>query len=111
MGPGYSVLTYRIIPTEQDKSIPLPVTGGTYIARWTDGGADSRSGRKRRLLCNGVDTGCVSRIDHITGRESGPTSLRCFTRENEANRHMRQADDDGKNRWCGLKRSGGVVCH
>jgi len=40
------------------------------------------------LLCNGADTGCVSCID-ITGRESGPTSLRCFTRENEANRHMR----------------------
>ena len=49
--------------------------------------------------------------DNITGRESGPTSLRCFTRENEANRHKRQADDDGKNRWCGLQRGGGVVCH
>src|SRR5580700_8236089 len=49
-----------------------------------------QSGRKRRLFCNGSDTGCVSCIDHITGRESGPTSLRCFTRENEANRHMRQ---------------------
>src|ERR1700730_7388888 len=43
------------------------------------------------LLCNSADTGCVSCIDHITGRESGPTSLRCFTRENEANRHMRQS--------------------
>jgi hypothetical protein len=42
------------------------------------------------LLCNGVDTGCVSFIDNITGRESGLTSLRCFTRENKANRHMRQ---------------------
>jgi hypothetical protein len=42
------------------------------------------------LLCNGADTGCVSCIDNITGRESGPTSLRCFTRENKANRHMRQ---------------------
>src|ERR1700720_2220471 len=55
--------------------------------RWRCG---QQSGRKRRLFCNGSDTGCVSCIDHITGRESGPTSLRCFTRENEANRHMRQ---------------------
>ena len=110
--PAYRVdLTSRIIPTEQDKSIPLPRNKGNVHRKMNDGGADSRSGRKRRLLCNGADTGCVSRIDHITGRESGPTSLRCFTRENEANRHMRQADDDGKNRWCGLKRSGGVVCH
>ena len=30
-------------------------------------------------------------IDYITGHESGPTSLRCFTRENEANRHRRQS--------------------
>src|SRR6266567_3002347 len=35
-------------------------------------------------------TGCVSSIDHITGRESGLTSFWCFTRENWANRHMRQ---------------------
>ena len=33
------------------------------------------------------DTGCVSHIsDNITGRESGPTSLWSFTRENLANR-------------------------
>jgi len=42
-------------------------------------------------LCNGTDTGCVSYIDHITGRESELTSFRCFTRENGANRHMRQS--------------------
>ena len=41
-------------------------------------------------LCNGTDTGCVSSIDHITGRESELTSFRCFTRENWANRHMRK---------------------
>ena len=41
-------------------------------------------------LCNGTDTGCVSPIDNITGRESGLTSFRCFTREIWANRHMRQ---------------------
>ena len=33
----------------------------------------------------------ASVADHITGRESEPTSLRRFTRENEANRHMRQS--------------------
>ena len=41
-------------------------------------------------LCNGTDTGCVSSIDNITGRESELTSFRCFTRENSANRYMRQ---------------------
>jgi hypothetical protein len=43
------------------------------------------------LFRNGADTGCVSSIDNITGRESGQTSLRCSTRENRANRHMRQS--------------------
>jgi hypothetical protein len=42
-------------------------------------------------LRNGTDTGCRSYTDNITGRESGQTSLRCFTRENCANRHMRQS--------------------
>ncbi len=42
-------------------------------------------------LCNGTDTGCVVYSNNITGRESGQTSLRCFTRENWANRHMRQS--------------------
>jgi hypothetical protein len=42
-------------------------------------------------LCNGTDTGCVSSNDHITGRESGLTSFWYFTRENRANRHMRQS--------------------
>ena len=43
------------------------------------------------LFCNGADTGCVSCINNITGRESGQTSLWSFTRENKANRHMRQS--------------------
>jgi hypothetical protein len=43
------------------------------------------------LLCNGVDTGCVIQIDHITGRESVLTSLWCFTRENLINRLRRQS--------------------
>ena len=43
------------------------------------------------LFCNGADTGCVGHADNITGRESEQTSLRCFTRENLANRHMRQS--------------------
>ena len=42
-------------------------------------------------LCNGTDTGCVSFIDNIAGRESELTSFRCFTRENWANRPMRQS--------------------
>jgi hypothetical protein len=37
-------------------------------------------------LCNGTDTGCVSPIDNIAGRESALTSFRCFPRENWANR-------------------------
>ena len=43
------------------------------------------------LFCNGADTGCVRLTDNTTGRESGQTSLRCFTRENGANRLMRQS--------------------
>jgi hypothetical protein len=42
------------------------------------------------LFRNGADTGCVSCVDNITGREGEQTSLRCFTRENSANRLMRQ---------------------
>jgi hypothetical protein len=42
-------------------------------------------------LCNGTDTGCVSPMDNITRRESELTSFWCFTRENWANRHMRQS--------------------
>ena len=42
-------------------------------------------------LCNGANTGCVSSVDNITGRESELTSFRCFTRENWANRLMRQS--------------------
>jgi hypothetical protein len=42
-------------------------------------------------LCNGTDTGCVSSIDNIIGRESGLTSFWCFTRESWANRHMRKS--------------------
>jgi hypothetical protein len=42
-------------------------------------------------LCNGTDTGCVSSIDNITGRESRLTSFWSFTRENWANRPMSQS--------------------
>src|SRR5882762_3067754 len=57
-----TVLTYRVFPTEQDKSVSLPAKGKS-TARWTDGGADMTSGRKRRLLGNRGDTGCVRHID------------------------------------------------
>ena len=43
------------------------------------------------LFCSETDTGCVSFTDNIAGRESGQTSLRCFTRENRANRLMTTA--------------------
>ena len=43
-------------------------------------------------LCNGTDTGCVSSIDNITGRENGLTSFRCFTRENEPAAILRRCD-------------------
>ena len=42
------------------------------------------------LFCNGADTGCVSCINNITGRESGQTSLWYFSRESGANRLMGQ---------------------
>jgi|HubBroStandDraft_4_1064222.scaffolds.fasta_scaffold02607_2 hypothetical protein len=42
-------------------------------------------------LCNGTDTGYVSSIDNIIGRESELTSFWRFTRENGANRPMRQS--------------------
>ena len=48
-------------------------------------------GAPQMLLCNRTDTGCVSSIDNITGRESGLTSFWRFTRENWANRPVRQS--------------------
>ena len=43
-------------------------------------------------FCNGVDIGCVSIIDNITGRESGADfPLGASTRENLNNRLMRQS--------------------
>ena len=32
-----------------------------------DGGAGNRGRRKRRPLCSGADTGCVSKIDYMAG--------------------------------------------
>src|SRR6516225_3648703 len=47
-----------------------------------------RKEKKRMPRCNGVDTGCVSHIDNITGRESGQTfSLVLHTRELEESTH------------------------
>jgi|GraSoi_2013_80cm_1033760.scaffolds.fasta_scaffold01729_3 hypothetical protein len=83
-------LLYRVTSTEQGKPVALPARG-SEVARPIDGEAGMRSGRKRRLFRNGADIGCVSSIDNITGRESGQTSLWCFTRENRANRSMRQS--------------------
>jgi hypothetical protein len=82
-------LPYRVTSTEQSKPVALPERG-SEVARPIDGDAGMRSGRKRTLFSNGADTGLVSYVDNITGRESGQTSLRCFTRENLTNRLMRQ---------------------
>jgi hypothetical protein len=41
---GPADLTYRVFPTEQDKSKSLPARG-RYIARCFDGGADSIKGK------------------------------------------------------------------
>src|SRR5260370_42668831 len=65
--------------------------GERSTARRIDGGAGRRSERKRMLLCNGADIGCVCSIDHITDRESGQTSPWCCTRENLINRFRGQS--------------------
>jgi hypothetical protein len=89
--PAYRAdLTYCVFPTEQDKSVSLPIEGKAH-RKMADGGADIRGRRKRMPLCNGADTGRVSSIDNITGRESELTSFRCFTRESWANRYRRQS--------------------
>ena len=80
-------LTYcYVTSTEQDKPVSFPEKGERSTVRGIDGGAGRRSGRKRRLLCNGADIGCVGSIDNITERESGQTSPWCCTRENLINR-------------------------
>jgi hypothetical protein len=86
-------LTYcHVTSTEQDKPVSLPGDKrGRSTARGIDGGAGRRSERKRMLLCNGADIGCVCFIDNITERESGQTSPWCCTRENLINRLMRQS--------------------
>jgi hypothetical protein len=86
-------LTYcYVTSTEQDKPVSSPKTKGERsTVRGIDGDAGRRSGRKRMLLCNGVDIGCVRPIDNITERESGQTSPWCCTRENLINRLRRQS--------------------
>ncbi len=84
--------TYSIVSLPQNKVSPLRSPRGVVRSQdQINGAAGMRSGRKRMLFRNGADTGCVSSTDNITGRESRQTSLWCFTRENRANRHMRQS--------------------
>ena len=83
-------LLYRVTSTEQGKPVALPGRG-SEVARPSDGDAGMRPGRKRMLSCSGTDIGCVSFTDNIAGRESGQTSLWCFSRESGSNRLMRQA--------------------
>ena len=83
-------LNYLVTSMKQGKPVSLPARGSEAV-RPIVGDAGMRSGSKRMLFCNGADTGCVSYSDNITGRESGLTSLRCFTRENLTNRLMGQS--------------------
>jgi hypothetical protein len=83
-------LHYRVTSTKQSKPVSLPERGSEAV-RPTVGDAGMRSGRKRMLFRNGADIGCIRYTDNITERESGQTSLRCFTRENLTNRLMGQS--------------------
>ena len=79
--PAYRAdLTYRVNSTEQDKSVSLPAKG-KYVERRTDSGADRTSGRKRRLLCNGEDTGCVESRQHYWTRKRADFPVVLHARE------------------------------
>ena len=75
---------------KQDKPVTFPGKGRNAVRR-NDSVAGMRKEKKRMPRCNGVDTGCVSHTDNITGRESGQTFPWSFTRENLRNRLMRQS--------------------
>jgi len=69
-------LNYGVISTEQGKPVSLPGKG-KYTARCTDGDAGSGNERKRRLLSNWADRGCVASGDNRTSPETEPTSRWC----------------------------------
>jgi hypothetical protein len=68
MGPGYSVLTDRVISAEQGKPVALPARGSPS-QDGTDGDAGNGNGSKRKLPYNGADRGCVASWgqDHLAG--------------------------------------------
>ena len=90
MGPGYSVLNYRVIPTEQGKSVSLPARG-TSIARWTDGDADSGTEKKRMLPFNRADRGCVALGTTSPRRKRSRLLGGAQTRERLKNQWMKQS--------------------
>ena len=89
--PAYREHLTRIesLRRKQDKPVTFPTKGRNAVRR-IDSVAGMRKEKKRRPRGNGVDTGCVSHIDNITGRESGQTFPWSFTRENLRNRLTRQ---------------------
>jgi len=58
-------LSYRVSSAEQGKPVFLLSRKGH--SKVIDGSAGNRGRRKRRPLCSGADTGCVSEIDNIAG--------------------------------------------
>ena len=68
MGPGYSVLTDRVISAEQGKPVALPARERPS-QDGSDGVAGNGNGSKRRLPCNRADRGCVASWgqDHLAG--------------------------------------------
>lgn len=97
-------LNYRVISTEQGKPGLLPVKG-KYAARCTDGDAGSGNEKKRRLLGNRADRGCVASLGQQDLAGNGAhfslvLELETIGRTEEGSK----ANDDGANRWCSFPR-------
>jgi hypothetical protein len=93
-------LNYRVISTEQGKPVSFPGKG-KYTARCTDGDAGSGNERKRRLLSNRADRGCVAFWGQQDLAGNGAhfslvLKLETIWRTEEGS----NANDDGANRWC-----------
>jgi hypothetical protein len=93
-------LNYRVISTEQGKPVSLPGKG-KYTARCTDGDAGSGNERKRRLLSNRANRGCVASWGQQDLAGNGAhfslvLELETIWRTEEGS----NANDDGANRWC-----------
>jgi hypothetical protein len=85
-------LTHRVIPVEQGKSIPLPRNRGKVhrkMNRWRCGQQVREKAKAASVMEQIPVASDASTIS--PDAKAGPLPLRCFTRENEANRHMRQS--------------------